>query len=68
MALTNKQKAALAGALMDRAGTLLEFWDEMAPEYGIEDIPADDAARQLGRWLFNLPGDKWHSLLIAPID
>ena len=67
MALTRKQRAAVAAALISEAGTLLEFWAEKTADLGwidgLDEVSADDAAECLADWLQRLPGNSWHASL-----
>lgn len=65
MALTNAQKAALALALMHKAGDMVEFFTDMCPELA-EEVDAADAAAQLTMWLKKLPGSAWDMRLPLP--
>lgn len=62
MALTNAQKRELAAALLNKAGDLVEFFDEQCPGLAFE-VDRADAAAQLAVWLKNLPGDAWDTRL-----
>jgi len=68
MNLTHKQKQALAAALLDSAGTIVEFWSRQRDLLGddAKDITAEQAARQFAMWLKNLPGGAWDNRLPQP--
>lgn len=63
MALTNDQKQRLAAALIGAAADMIECWSERAATYDAEDIPRDEAAQQIARWLTRLPGSAWDTRL-----
>lgn len=60
--LTNKQKAALATMLIQKAGSLIEFWGEYADDE-LQQVSAQQAAEQFAVWLKGLPGNSWDSRL-----
>jgi hypothetical protein len=62
MALTNKQRDALAQLLLSRAGDLVESWDETT----FEGVSQEAAAEQIARWLKGLPGKGWDGRLPHP--
>ncbi|PRX91951.1 hypothetical protein [Allonocardiopsis opalescens] len=65
--LTREQKAALAQALLAKAGDLIEFWAETIEEEKVlRDVDSDAAAQQLSVWLRRLPGRAWDMRL--PLD
>ena len=54
MALTRKQKTALAVEVMDRMATLAEFADEMSLPV-LQEADPKDIQDQLARWAKRLP-------------
>lgn len=70
--LTRGQKRLLAAALIDKAGTLIEYWHEQVESGYHADltdagIDRESAAEQLAKWLRRLPGDSWHASLPDPM-
>lgn len=59
----NEKKAYVAQALIQQAGTLVEFWTEQT---GCEEITATEARVMLARWLGRLPGNSWDLRLGLP--
>lgn len=55
----NQMKQAVAAALIQHAGTLVEFWGQA----GNPDIPVEFARDCIARWLKDLPGDTWDARL-----
>lgn len=64
--LTREQQACVARALVDAAGTIVEFCHERFEGTSVEDVPATLVAEQLARWLRRLPGDVWDTRLPDP--
>lgn len=62
MKLTKEQKAKIVTALIDEAGTIVEFWDEK----GLADIPAEEGRAYLASLMRRLPGNSWDSRLGDP--
>jgi len=66
--MTNKQKEELAGALISRAGELIDDWarevDTYHPE--LKGVSSAEAAEQLAKWLKHLPGNVWDVRLPEP--
>lgn len=62
MALSRKQKADIAAALIREAGTLAEFWTEK----GLSDIPCDEGVAYLASLMRKMPGDAWDKRLGKP--
>lgn len=54
------QKEKLVWAVMDRVGTLCEFWEEMRKDYELEDLEFDEAQKMIANWMAKLPGTQWH--------
>jgi hypothetical protein len=65
-----EKKEFVAGQLLSQAGNLVEFWSEMARNYGhdreAEEIDAEYARACIARWLRRLPGDIWDTRLDPP--
>lgn len=57
-------KQAVAWALMNAAGDLVEFWNEKFEAFG-ETPPCDaeEAAEMMAGWLKGLPGSDWDNRL-----
>lgn len=59
MSLTRKQKAEIAAALIQEAGTIAEFWTEK----GLGGIPCDEGVAYLASIVRRFPGDAWDTRL-----
>lgn len=67
--VTREQRAAVAAALIDAAGNLVEVWEERIRDgYGTdcEGIPGDLAAELIAGWLKDLPSRTWDTRLPRP--
>lgn len=68
--LKAEEKRTLALMLLQQAGDLAEFFSEKvevhAPDGGLAQVSAEDAAWQLSRWLRHLPGPDWDTRLPYP--
>ncbi|MEU9777566.1 hypothetical protein [Streptomyces sp. NPDC047968] len=58
----NERKRRVAKALIQQAGTLVEFWGEM----GDPAVDGEFARACLARWLEDLPGKDWDLRLNEP--
>ena len=63
MALTNRQKAALAGEVINRVADIVEFRSEIITDPELADVSPLEIAAQLSTWLKGLPGDSWDTRL-----
>lgn len=63
MALTNRQKAALAGEVINRVADIVEFRSEIITDPELADVSLLEIAAQLSTWLKGLPGDSWDTRL-----
>jgi hypothetical protein len=64
--MTRKQKELLAFAVMQRAASLLEDWDEATTRgwhQDLADIDRDEAAHVIAGWMKKLPGTLWDTRL-----
>ena len=59
--LTKAQKRAIVRALMDAAGTLVEFWGEQ-----LGSVPATSGRRFLAHLMRKMPTDCWDDRLGPP--
>ncbi len=64
--MTREQKDRLAAAVLSEVGNLFEFWDEQAPNHGINDLDREEAAQVVAQWLSRLPGSSWSAFLPHP--
>lgn len=55
--LTNKQKNDLGEMVMHRLSGIVEFWGEGGVPEGLEDVPVDEIARQLSKWMNSIPSN-----------
>lgn len=64
MALTRKQKEALAWSVISRVADLAEFWDEACGvDAELADVDRIEGIEQLSRWVSHLLGDAWDERL-----
>lgn len=57
-------KQAVATELIDAAGTMIEFWTQRFQDRNQEPpCNASEAAEIVARWLKNLPGNEWNTML-----
>jgi len=60
-----EMKQAVALRLMQKAGDLIEFWEESTEGTSAEGIPGNFARDCIARWLRTLPGNDWDLRLDA---
>lgn len=69
MAMSNREKAELARAVLHQVGNLVEFRDDMldTDTYpALRNVTTQEIALQLTRWLQRLPGESWDNRLPFP--
>ena len=65
--MTTKQKQELASLLLQKAGDIVEYWDEIKRDNDIfSNVDSRDIADTLGKWLAKLPGNAWDVRLTDP--
>lgn len=57
--LTKAQKAKIVEQLLDAAGNMAEFWDEVVGK----DVPAKEGALYLAKLMKRVAGDQWDDRL-----
>ena len=59
--MTNKEKARLKAAVLDKVVDLIEFGVD--DYYDLKHVDADEIKEQLRTWMLKLPGEKWNNML-----